>query len=128
MKVTLESIKAKIKSETYLVLPDGRTTLCVLTLENGFTVTGTAACVDPKEFDMNVGRKYSFEDAMRTVCTVEAYLLMEKAYWDRAQPVATNPPPVVTPSPPKVKKLHWTQTPAGKAKMAKRKSRGKAKK
>ena len=37
MKVTLEGIKAKIKGETYLVLPDGRTTVCQLTMESTAT-------------------------------------------------------------------------------------------
>ena len=118
MKVTLDDIKAKINSETYLVLPDGRTTLCVLILQNGFTATGTSACVDPHEFNMDLGRKYSFQDAVREVCKLEAYLLAEKAYWDRARPVATNPTPPV-------KKPHWTQTPEGKKIMAKRKRRSK---
>jgi hypothetical protein len=80
MKVTLDGIKAKIKGETYLVLPDGRTTLCHLTLENGFTVNGTSACIDPSSFDINLGRKYAFEEAIREVFKVEAYLLMQKAY------------------------------------------------
>ena len=80
MKVTLESIKAKLKGETYLVLPDGRTTLCVLTMENGFTITGTSACVDPTEFNLSLGRKYAFEEALRQVFTVEAYLLCQKLH------------------------------------------------
>jgi outer membrane lipopolysaccharide assembly protein LptE/RlpB len=80
MKVTLDSIKAKIKDEAYLVLPDGRTTLCVLTMENSFTITGTSACVDPSEFNINLGRKYAFEDALRQIFTVEAYLLCQKMH------------------------------------------------
>jgi len=91
MKVTLESIKAKIKGETYLVLPDGRTTICQLTLENGYTINGYSACVDAREFDLNLGRKYAFEDALRQIWPLEGYLLAEKMYWDAAIPVATNP-------------------------------------
>lgn len=80
MKVTLEGIKAKIKGETYLVLPDGRTTLCILTLENGYTIKGLGACVDPAEFDLNIGRKYAFEDALRQIWPLEGYLLAEKMH------------------------------------------------
>lgn len=115
MKVTLDGIKAKIKGETYLVLPDGRTTLCQLVLENGYTINGLSACVDPAEFDLNMGRKIAFEDALRQIWPLEGYLLAEKMHWDRAIPVATNPP----------KKVHWTQTPEGKKKMAARKRRSK---
>jgi hypothetical protein len=91
MKVTLDGIKAKIKGETYLVLPDGRTTICQLTLENGYSINGHSACVDPREFDRDLGRKYAFEDALRQIWPLEGYLLAEKMYWDAAQPVATNP-------------------------------------
>jgi len=40
-KVTLEGIKAKIKANCYLVLPDGRTTICMLSMENGVQQTLT---------------------------------------------------------------------------------------
>ena len=91
MKITIDGIKAKIKGETYLVLPDGRTTLCILDLENGFSIKGLSACVDPSEFDFSIGRKYSFEDAFRQIWALEGYLLAEKMYWEKAVPVATNP-------------------------------------
>ncbi len=91
-KVTLEGIQAKIKGEVYLVLPDGKSTLCILTLENGYTIKGISACVDAANFDMNIGRKIAFEDAIRQIWPLEGYLLAEKLYWDNAVPVATNPP------------------------------------
>ena len=113
----MDVYKAKIKDEIYLVLPDGRSTLCILTLENGYSVKGISACVDPAEFDMQLGREYALKDAMNQVWPLEGYLLAEKLYRERAIPVATNPP----------KKVHWTQTPEGKKILAKRKPRGKAK-
>jgi hypothetical protein len=82
MKVTLDGIKAKIKGETYLVLPDGRTTLCILELENGYTIKGLSACVDPAEFDLNLGRKYALEDAIRQIWPLEGYLLAETLFQD----------------------------------------------
>jgi hypothetical protein len=83
MKVTLDGIKAKIKGETYLVLPDGRTTLCILDLENGYTIKGLSACVDPAEFDLNLGRKYAFEDAFKQIWALEGYLLAEKMHREK---------------------------------------------
>ena len=131
MKVTLEGIKAKIRGETYLVLPDGRTTLCMLVLENGYTIKGLSACVDESEFDLNIGRKIAFEDALRQIWPLEGYLLAEKMYWDRAQPVATKPRKRITLNAMQAevikrmaKKPHWTQTPEGKKILAKRKRRG----
>ena len=80
MKVTLEGIQAKIKGETYLVLPDGRTTLCMLTLENGYTIKGLSACVDAAEFNLDLGRKYALEDAIRQIWPLEGYLLAESLF------------------------------------------------
>lgn len=80
MKVTLDGIKAKIKGETYTVLPDGRTTICQLIMENGFTINGQSACVDIATFDVDLGRKYSFEDALRNTWQLEGYLLAERIY------------------------------------------------
>jgi len=92
-KVTPESIVQKIVGEMYIVLPDGRTTVCMLTLKNGYTIKGLSACVDAANFDMNLGRKYAFEDAIRQIWPLEGYLLAERLFWERAVPVATNPPP-----------------------------------
>ena len=91
-KVTLEHIISKIKGETYIVLPDGRTTVCMLTLENGYTIKGMSACVDEAAFELNMGRKIALDDAIRQIWPLEGYLLAEKLYWDRAVPVASNPP------------------------------------
>jgi hypothetical protein len=93
-KVTLEGIKSKIRAECYIVLPDGRTTICQLTLQNGYTINGTSACVDPAEFDRDAGRKYAFESAVSKIWPLEGYLLADRLYWGRAVPVATNPPKV----------------------------------
>ena len=87
-KVTMDQIHAKIKSESYIVLPDGRTTLCTLTMENGFTVNGTSACVDAANFDINLGRRYAHEDAIRQIWPLEGYLLAQRLY--------ENPPVTLT--------------------------------
>ena len=117
MQVTLDQIYGKIKSESYVVLNDGRTTICQLTLQNGYTVNGMSACVDAKDFDRDIGRKYAFENAVQAIWPLEGYLLAEKMFQDSARPVATNPP----------KKVHWTQTAKGKVILANRKPRGKNK-
>lgn len=39
-RVTVEEIKAAIRKKEFVVLPDGRTTICILTMDNGFTIRG----------------------------------------------------------------------------------------
>jgi glycine cleavage system aminomethyltransferase T len=123
MKVTLEQIESKIKGETYLVLPDGRTTLCTLTLENGYTIQGLSACVDISNFDLQLGRQYAREDAVRQIWPLEGYLLAEKMHNNREHPKKTIGLNALQVEAIKRlgKKPHWTQTPEGKKILAARK-------
>jgi hypothetical protein len=79
-KVTIEQIEGKIVEESYLVLPDGRTTLCTITLQNGFTIQGLSACVDISNFDLKIGRKWAREDAIKKIWPLEGYLLAQRIY------------------------------------------------
>jgi hypothetical protein len=84
--VTLEKIQSKIKGEMYIVLPDGRTTVCMLTMKNGYTIKGMSACVDIANFDFMVGRKISREDAIRQIWPLEGYLLAEEIFARSLEP------------------------------------------
>lgn len=78
--VTLQGILDKIKSATYTLLPNGRTTVCQLTLENGFTVEGDSACVSAANYNKFLGEKYAYEKALSNCWQFEGYLLAEKIY------------------------------------------------
>ena len=80
MTVTEEGILKKIKNTTFTVLPSGKSTICEITLENGFTVRGESAVVDKARFDPKVGEKIAFEDAFRKIWALEGYLLQEKMF------------------------------------------------
>lgn len=79
-RVTPESIEAKIADEKYEVLADGRTTVCTLTLVNGWTQRGESSCADAANFNEELGRRYSREDAVRKLWPLEGYLLREKLH------------------------------------------------
>lgn len=66
-KVSQEDVDAFILHETYTVLPDGRTTVCQLTLKNNFTVEGTSACVSIQNFDAVKGNAFARERAVTKV-------------------------------------------------------------
>ena len=51
-----------IKSVEYHVIGK-KTTICLITTYNGFEIVGTSACVNPKDFDKELGEKYALEDA-----------------------------------------------------------------
>lgn len=65
--VTKEQVLGAIKGETYTVLPDRRTTICQLTLFNGFTVDGHSVCASPENFDPVKGNHYAREQALEKV-------------------------------------------------------------
>lgn len=76
-RVTLESMEAKIESETYTVI-DGILTLCTVKMANGFYVTGESAPASPENFNADLGKKFARESAVRQLWKLEGYALREK--------------------------------------------------
>lgn len=74
-KVTIEHIESLIEKEWYVVVPETTTTVCALTLKNGFTLIGESSCVDPSNFDKELGEKYARETAVHKIWPLEGYLL-----------------------------------------------------
>lgn len=78
-KVTLEQVEEAIVKETYTVLPNGRTTVCQLTLidlgDQGFTVEGQSACVSRANYNEELGNKIARENALNEVWKVKGYEL-----------------------------------------------------
>ena len=77
-QVTIQQVNAAICYETYTVLPNGRTTICQLTLDNGFTVEGSSACVSIENFDPAKGNKYSRERAVEKVWQILGFRLCDQ--------------------------------------------------
>ena len=76
-KVTREHLEKRIASIDYVVMPDGRTTVCQLTMQNGFTVRGESSCVSAENFNKELGEKYAYEKAFDSAWAFEGYLLAE---------------------------------------------------
>jgi hypothetical protein len=109
-RVTPQDIEANIASEHYFTAADGYAgaasvgdmsglptdesglplidppqelellTFCVLTLRNGFTVTGESACASPENFDAELGRKIARQNAVNKVWPLLGFLLKEKLH------------------------------------------------
>lgn len=104
-RVTPADIESAIASEHYFTAEDGRAgaiqgetyegrerpadgdadlaalkllTFCVLTLRNGFTVTGESACASPENFNSEIGRRIAREKAVSKVWPLLGFLLKEK--------------------------------------------------
>lgn len=96
-RLTPDHIDSKIKAVEYILprdvckrdngveifdapLPLQTLTFCILTLENGFTVTGESACASPENFNEEIGKKIAYENARNKIWQLEGYLLKERLY------------------------------------------------
>jgi len=53
-------------------------TICVVVLENGFTVTGESACASPENFDAEIGRKIARQNAVQKIWPLMGYELKQR--------------------------------------------------
>lgn len=79
-KLTMGDILDTVVKADYWRLGDSTTTVCQLTLKNGYTVLGQSACIDPLEFNKTVGEKVAWENALDKVWDLEGYLLKQRRF------------------------------------------------
>jgi hypothetical protein len=84
-RVTLPQIKSLIAAERYFV--DGTLTICVLTLKNGYKVTGESAAADEANFNEELGRKIAREKAIGEIWPLAGFLLRETLHSGGRPPV-----------------------------------------
>lgn len=63
-RVTLDSINAAIRDEHYYQPFGTPLTMCFLTMENGYFVTGESACISLENFDAELGKKIARQRAV----------------------------------------------------------------
>lgn len=79
-RLTPALIDAAIKSEDYHIFPGTTFTVCALTLQNGFIVTGESAAASAANFDVELGRKIARDNARNKIWAFEGYLLRQKLH------------------------------------------------
>ena len=76
MKVDIEKIKSKI-----LLIRSQRmgrkTTVVMLTMENGMEIIGSSTCVNPDDYNEKRGEEIAYENALKKLIEMEAYMLSE---------------------------------------------------
>ena len=63
-----------------MVLPNSTVTVCNITLENGYSVRGESACVDTRNFNLDIGQNLAFKHAFSKLWELEGYLLAERRF------------------------------------------------
>ena len=76
-RLTPEVIDNAIEKAEYHRLT-GVLTVCVLTLKNGFTVTGESACASPENYNEEIGNKIAFDNAREKIWQLVGFLLVDK--------------------------------------------------
>lgn len=78
-RLTPDLIVSKIVKEEYHLLTEVLT-VCVLTLENGFTITGESACASPANYNKEIGDRIARDNAKEKIWILEGYLLKQKLF------------------------------------------------
>lgn len=81
-RVTPNDIDGVIKDTQYYIFPGTTTTVCCLTLENGYTVVGHSACASPANFNQALGEKIAQQNAREKIWPLEGYLLRQCLFED----------------------------------------------
>lgn len=98
-RVTPEDIEAVIAGEAFFTGEQGvvgaavagertdpiplslrQLTICVLVLQNGYTVTGESACVNPENFDAAIGRTVARARAVEKIWSLLGYALKQRQH------------------------------------------------
>jgi len=81
-EITMNFLSNKIKEVSYHKLTD-TLTVCVLILENGFTVTGESDYLSPEEYDKEESEARAFDKAQEKIWLLEGYLMKERLYQNK---------------------------------------------
>jgi hypothetical protein len=79
-RVTPTKIDDVIVGESYYVFPGTTVTICLLRLENGFTVTGESACASVDNFNQEIGRDIARVNAREKIWGLEGYALKQRLF------------------------------------------------
>lgn len=73
MKLTREYLLDRVSDTQFFRVGNTTTTICALTLDDGFVVVGSSECIDPDEFNKKIGEGLAFEDALKKLWSPLGY-------------------------------------------------------
>lgn len=76
-RVSQSDVDAAVLAVAYHTFPGTMLTVCVVTLQNGFTVVGESACASPENFQKDIGARIARENALRKVWPLLGYALRD---------------------------------------------------
>ena len=76
-RVTPEYMKSRITNTDFTRIGE-TVTHCRIVLDNGFSVSGESACVNPENYNQQIGEKIAYDNAFRQLWPLFGFLLAEK--------------------------------------------------
>ena len=77
-RVDIETMKARVANVEYIrpaSIP--HMTIAIVLLDNGYALQGMSAPADPENFDEAKGQEFAYEDALKKMWPLEAYVMRE---------------------------------------------------
>lgn len=79
-RVTEADVLGSIATKEFIKVNDGTLTICVLTLKNGWQVTGESACADVKNYNQEIGERISYDNAVKKIWAFLGFVLRDKLH------------------------------------------------
>ena len=76
-RVTEDYIQGRIYGRPKFIRATDTLTICVLTVDNGFTVTGESACVKAENYNQEIGESIAYKNAFAKLWAFFGFLLAE---------------------------------------------------
>jgi hypothetical protein len=76
-RVTPEYMSSRITGTIFTRIGE-TVTHCRIVLDNGFSVSGESACVNPENYNRQIGEKIAYDNAFRQLWPLFGFLLAEK--------------------------------------------------
>lgn len=78
-RVIKEQMAARIVTSEFIKI-GSTVTLCNLTLDNGYSVRGESACVNPANYNEEIGNKIAYDNAFQKLWALFGFLLAENQF------------------------------------------------
>lgn len=89
-KLTKEFLLSRIADARYVHHEGTTLTHCLLTMKNGIIVDGKSACLNPADFDAEMGRKIAYDNAFAKLWELEGYARASEYEQDERSPIVNN--------------------------------------
>jgi Phage protein (N4 Gp49/phage Sf6 gene 66) family len=77
-RITQKDLEDQIREVQFL--NSGVLTICILTMQNGYRLTGESACAHPSLYNKELGEKLALDSAVKKMWPLLGYMLREKLH------------------------------------------------